>query len=226
MANCTSCGCELKPGAKFCENCGATVPQAPVNPAPQPQMAYQNPSYGVNQAPQQAPQGPQTAPQQAPQGPQDAPQQAPEQRGNVPPVNPNGTQPYNYTPVAPIIPVQQKTTNGMAIASLVMGILAFISPMCCCLGLVIVSQIFGIIFGILGIVFGILSKKKNGGKVPGMGVAGIILGAFGLVTNLVLLIIFVASVGVASGGTDGIAELLRKLGVDESTIEQIIDSIR
>ena len=59
-----------------------------------------------------------------------------------------------------------------------------------------------------------------------MGVAGIILGAFGLVTNLVLLIIFVASVGVASGGTDGIAELLRKLGVDESTIEQIIDSIR
>ena len=154
MANCTSCGSELKPGAKFCENCGATVPQAPVNPAPQPQMAYQNPSYGVNQAPQQAP-----------QGPQDAPQQAPEQRGNVPPVNPNGTQQYNYTPVAPIIPVQQQTTNGMAIASLVMGILAFISPMCCCMGLVIVSQIFGIIFGILAIIFGIVSKKKNGGKV-------------------------------------------------------------
>ena len=33
MATCTQCGAELKPGAKFCENCGAKVS------APQPANA-------------------------------------------------------------------------------------------------------------------------------------------------------------------------------------------
>ena len=37
MATCTQCGAELKPGTKFCENCGAkvSVPQ----PAAQPEAA-------------------------------------------------------------------------------------------------------------------------------------------------------------------------------------------
>ena len=44
MATCTQCGAELKPGTKFCENCGAkvSVPQTPAQPAavPQPGSAY------------------------------------------------------------------------------------------------------------------------------------------------------------------------------------------
>ena len=39
MATCTQCGAELKPGTKFCENCGAKVcvPQTPTQPAAVPQ---------------------------------------------------------------------------------------------------------------------------------------------------------------------------------------------
>ena len=39
MATCTQCGAELKPGTKFCENCGAKVcvPQTPAQPAAVPQ---------------------------------------------------------------------------------------------------------------------------------------------------------------------------------------------
>ena len=35
MATCTQCGVELKPGTKFCENCGAkvSVPQPAAQPA-------------------------------------------------------------------------------------------------------------------------------------------------------------------------------------------------
>ena len=41
MATCTQCGAELKPGAKFCENCGAkvSVPQPAAQPAPAPASA-------------------------------------------------------------------------------------------------------------------------------------------------------------------------------------------
>lgn len=39
MATCTQCGAELKPGTKFCENCGAkvSVPQPAAQPAAVPQ---------------------------------------------------------------------------------------------------------------------------------------------------------------------------------------------
>ena len=43
MATCTQCGAELKPGAKFCENCGAkvSVPQPAAQPAAVPQPPVQ-----------------------------------------------------------------------------------------------------------------------------------------------------------------------------------------
>ena len=39
MATCKACGAELKPGAKFCENCGARVEVTPTPPAPNPAPA-------------------------------------------------------------------------------------------------------------------------------------------------------------------------------------------
>ena len=41
MATCTQCGAELKPGTKFCENCGAkvSVPQPAAQPATAPAAA-------------------------------------------------------------------------------------------------------------------------------------------------------------------------------------------
>ena len=43
MATCTQCGAELKPGTKFCENCGAkvSVPQPAAQPAAVPQPPVQ-----------------------------------------------------------------------------------------------------------------------------------------------------------------------------------------
>lgn len=49
MATCTQCGAELKPGAKFCENCGAKV-SAP-KPAAQPAAVPQPPVQPTQAAP-------------------------------------------------------------------------------------------------------------------------------------------------------------------------------
>ena len=62
MATCTQCGAELKPGAKFCENCGAkvSVPQPAAQPAAVPQPPVQ-----PTQAAPPPPQPVQTPPQPA-----------------------------------------------------------------------------------------------------------------------------------------------------------------
>lgn len=45
MATCTQCGAELKPGTKFCENCGAkvSVPQPAAQPAAVPPPRFSRP---------------------------------------------------------------------------------------------------------------------------------------------------------------------------------------
>lgn len=60
MATCTQCGAELKPGAKFCENCGAkvSVPQPAAQPA-----AVPPPPVQPTQAAPPPPQPAQTPPQ-------------------------------------------------------------------------------------------------------------------------------------------------------------------
>lgn len=60
MATCTQCGAELKPGTKFCENCGAkvSVPQPAAQPA-----AVPPPPVQPTQAAPPPPQPVQTPPQ-------------------------------------------------------------------------------------------------------------------------------------------------------------------
>ena len=60
MATCTQCGAELKPGTKFCENCGAkvSVPQPAAQPA-----AVPRPPVQPTQAAPPPPQPVQTPPQ-------------------------------------------------------------------------------------------------------------------------------------------------------------------
>ena len=65
--------------------------------------------------------------------------------------------------------------KGFAIASLCLGIGSiFFTCICCCL--------FYIAFipAILAIVFAVLAKRDNGGKMPGMATAGMILAIIGL----------------------------------------------
>ena len=73
-------------------------------------------------------------------------------------------------------PLMTVKTNGMAIASMVLGIVS-IPLSCCCY--------IGVIPGILAIVFGVLSRKEiqkslGNQKGDGMALAGLILGAVGL----------------------------------------------
>ena len=83
MATCTQCGAELKPGTKFCENCGAkvSVPQ----PAAQPAAVRQPPVQPTQAAPA-PPQPAQTPPQ--PQAGGGNPMQA----AHLPPHSPRRTQ--------------------------------------------------------------------------------------------------------------------------------------
>ena len=55
--------------------------------------------------------------------------------------------------------------NGMAIGSLICGIVGIL--LCCCCGI-------GAILGIVGIILAICSKKQNAGKMSGMAVAGLV----------------------------------------------------
>ncbi len=68
-------------------------------------------------------------------------------------------------------------SNGLAIASLVCGILSILMSCCCC---------GNILFSIGGIVCGCLQKPNAEGKKPGMALAGIITSIAGIV--LVILI--------------------------------------
>ena len=76
----------------------------------------------------------------------------------------------------------------MAIASLVLGILSFVLICCCC-----VSPILSI----LAIVFAFVAKSKNGGKMPGMATAGLVLGIVFWAVFIILLLTTVADFYIA-----------------------------
>ena len=69
-------------------------------------------------------------------------------------------------------------TMGWSVASLVLGI---ISVVCCCFGYA------SLILGVLAIVFSVLSRKALG-YFDGLSIAGLILGIFGLVFGLAVVI--------------------------------------
>lgn len=78
-------------------------------------------------------------------------------------------------------------SNGFAIASLVLGILAIIFGCCC--------TFLGVILGIIGVVLGCLQKPDPAtGKKPGMAIAGIICSAVGIVGSIIFMIVGAASV--------------------------------
>jgi hypothetical protein len=81
----------------------------------------------------------------------------------------------------------KKTGNGLAITSMVLGIVAF------CLGW---TGLFGLILGILAVIFGIIALVQKQNK--GMGIAGLVLGAIALVTALFITLAGLAILGGAA----------------------------
>lgn len=99
MATCTHCGAELKPGTKFCENCGAQVP-APQPPAPAPAPAPAPPVQPAPPAPPAQPAQPAPAPA-APQAPAGNPYASPNPSPATP-ANPYAGKAAAPTPGAPL----------------------------------------------------------------------------------------------------------------------------
>lgn len=82
-------------------------------------------------------------------------------------------QPYRESIYAQ--PGESGSTDGKAIASLILGIFSLVT--CCCYG------VTSLVFGIAAIVLAVLSKKDNMGQMPGMAVAGMIMGIIGIVSG-------------------------------------------
>ncbi|MCC8168260.1 MAG: DUF4190 domain-containing protein [Clostridiales bacterium] len=73
----------------------------------------------------------------------------------------------------------QKQGNGMAVASLVLGIIGIVA--CCC------SWIFGAVLGILAIVFGVKGRQQDPGN--SMATAGMVLGVISLILAAVNVVV-------------------------------------
>ena len=99
----------------------------------------------------------------------------------------------NYAPA--------QRTNGMAITSLIMGILA-LAMQCCC---------YGIPFNVLGIIFGLiaLSQIKNDPENQtgrGLALTGLILSCVSFALGAILFV-----VAMAAGGLDSVLRDLKKM---------------
>lgn len=90
------------------------------------------------------------------------------------------------TPVEPTAvaqPVTPQPVNGLAVASLITGIVAFISGW---------IPFWGLLVGIAAVVLGILGLKKIHGK--GLAIAGISTGALGALAGLLATVFFIIAV--------------------------------
>ena len=131
--------------------------------------------------------------------------------GNQPPNQPYGNQPYGSQPYGGAPANQPK---GLAIASLVLGIIALLSSL----------FIVGIVFGIVGLVLGFIatSKAKKGtGGGRGMAIAGIVLS---IIAILISVAVIVAAVFFAnSDSVQNLSECLDQAGNDTAAQQQCQD---
>lgn len=95
---------------------------------------------------------------------------------------------------APNVPAQ-KTTDGLGIASMILGIISVV--ICCCYGI-------GLLLAIPGLILGLVAKKMpETGKRSGFALAGIIISSISIGLNLIWLIYmvyYISRVAVASSG--------------------------
>lgn len=148
--------------------------------------------------PQQPGWGQQPPPPPPPQQP------PPQQWGAPPPPQPGYGPPQGYGGPAPT------PTNGLAVGSLIAGIIAFFT-----------GWIFiGIVIGIAAIVMGFLAMKKPGGR--GLAIGGIITGALGIVFGLIIVAVVVFAADSVDEFTD-LGDCLEDAGDDQSEIDECED---
>lgn len=97
-------------------------------------------------------------------------------------------------PPAPPAPPPRQQTNGLAVASLVLGILSLLS---------FFTIVPPFIMGGLAVIFGIigLSKAKQGAPNKGLAIAGLICGAAGIVATIAFIALVFTTGDVTSNFT-------------------------
>ena len=177
--NCGNCREQLEQGASFCGNCGQKIALAP-GPGAQTAGFIQGqdvalsessaPSLAMN--PSSYPQHEERVAGVVDQPAQTGPVQLSQPNsqsipGPIVAPDPAGQSAY-ATPVAH----GQGGTNGLAVTSLVLSIIGFLT------GFIFI----GIVLDIIAIILGIIGMRKSTGK--GMAIAGVVIGAIGLLLTL------------------------------------------
>lgn len=88
---------------------------------------------------------------------------------------------------APVAAPPVGHTNGLAIGSLVTGIVAFVTGW---------TVVFGFLAGATAVVLGIIGLKRPGGK--GLSIAGIITGGLAALSSIIFTILFILAIAIGS----------------------------
>ncbi len=101
-------------------------------------------------------------------------------------------------------PAPTYKTNGLAIASLVLGIVAFFGDF-----LFFIPSILAIIFGVVGMV-----KAKSYGNGKGMAIAGLVLGIVALIVTVIIIMLALSIFGFVVSLPGIITDALSYAGVN------------
>ncbi|MBC7943260.1 DUF4190 and DUF4352 domain-containing protein [Candidatus Saccharibacteria bacterium] len=118
---------------------------------------------------------------------------------------PPAPQPAPVVPPVAVTPQNNpQTSNGLAIAAMVIGIVAFL------LGWV---PFLGFALGVTAIVLGIVGLKKSTGK--GMSIAGLVTGGLAVLLNLVFVAIFLTSLALFGGVASQAGQALNEYSAEQ-----------
>lgn len=129
------------------------------------------------------------------------------------PINNNTS--YQQAPIvnAPYVSVQ-KTTDGMGIASMILGIVSIV--ICCCYGA-------GLLLAIPGLILGLVAKKSpETGKRSGFAIAGIIISAISIGLNLMCLIYMIYNlVEIGTMSPSDLKNILEEYGYEDNPFTKL-----
>lgn len=129
------------------------------------------------------------------------------------PVNNNTS--YQQAPVvnAPYVSVQ-KNTDGLGIASMILGIVSIV--ICCCYGA-------GLLLAIPGLVLGLVAKKSpETGNRSGFAIAGIIISSISIGLNLMCLIYMIYNlVEIGSMSPSDLRNILEEYGYEDNPFTKL-----
>lgn len=115
-------------------------------------------------------------------------------------------------PLAPAVPPHPAptVTNGLAIASMVVGIVAFVTGW---------APFWGILAGVAAVVLGVIALKKPSGK--GMSIAGIITGGLAVLSSLIATAFFL--IALVAGGV-AFNEVNNQIQQESAKTDQMVNA--